>query len=313
LPELERYRERLPCSTDADTVRTSFSKYLLFERFKNAWGEGSSALQRHLPETWLVNHQTARAALTELPSAERLYLKTDAVLSDVGQPSHVRELGSATIDQTQIDALLRQYSAFIVQRHVSGVGVGVCFLHWQGRMLASFMHRRLHEVPHTGGVSSLREVWWHDAIYADALLRLRHVGWQGIAMLEYRWDPRSDVFHFLEMNGRYWGSMHLPLFAGVDFPRLWIDAFIGLPVTPIEPCKTRLACRDTFPGEVRHLASRFRDRRLSVRDRFASAVEFAALSMNPFVKADLWFPGDRQLYLRALFHYAATAIRVRVG
>jgi len=59
----------------------------------------------------------------------------------------------------------------------------------------------------------------------DALAKIKAMKWQGVGMMEYRWDPTTDQFYFLEMNGRFWGSLHLALFAGVDFPALLLDAF----------------------------------------------------------------------------------------
>jgi len=304
LPDIARYADLLPCSTEPDIVRLCFSKYRLFERFIAASRcTALHPLGEHLPRTWLVDPHTAPVVLAELPADTPLYLKADALLATDHRGSVVRRVHPREIDRSALEALLAQYHAFILQEAVPGVGVGAFFLQWQDRVLASFMHRRLHEVPHTGGVSSYRTAWWHRPIYEDALARLRHLGWQGIAMFEYRWDPATDEFHLLEMNSRYWGSMHLPLYAGVDFPRLWIDAFIGLAVRPVERFRTDVTCRNTFPGELRHLGSRLRDGRVPLAEKLASLVEFAALSANPHVKSDLWFPGDRQLYLRGLCQY----------
>ena len=56
---------------------------------------------------------------------------------------------------------------------------------------------------------------------------LRRIGWNGVAMLEYRRDPSTGDFRLLELNARFWGSLHLALAAGVDFPRLLLDAWLG--------------------------------------------------------------------------------------
>jgi biotin carboxylase len=54
---------------------------------------------------------------------------------------------------------------------------------------------------------------------ADAKVRAAHLGWQGVGMFEYRWDLTSGRFFLMEFNSRFWGSLHLAMFAGVDFPR----------------------------------------------------------------------------------------------
>lgn len=55
------------------------------------------------------------------------------------------------------------------------------------------MHRRLHEVPHTGGASSYRESWKHDKVLSDARALMQHLNWEGVGMFEYRWDPKRSA------------------------------------------------------------------------------------------------------------------------
>src|SRR4029077_449257 len=124
----------------------------------------------------------------------------------------VRSAGEAL---ESLKGLSRTYKKILIEGHVPGRGAGVFFLHWRGRLLAEFMHLRVHEVPHTGGVSSYRRSWWHQGMRDDGLAKLQAMDWEGVAMMEYRWNPSTDDFWFLEMNGRFWGSLHLALFAGV--------------------------------------------------------------------------------------------------
>jgi biotin carboxylase len=163
-------------------------------------------------------------------------------------------------------------------------------------VLAEFMHRRLHEVPHSGGVSSLRKSWWHPDIRNDALDKLMSLGWEGVAMMEYRWDPVSDQFYLMEMNGRFWGSLHLPLYAGVDFPRLLLDAFHDRSPEPVRGFPLNIRCRLTFPDEVQYVWSRLKDRQLSLSSRLWSIIEFFLLFFPFRINSDLFFPGDRRLY-----------------
>src|SRR3546814_7935115 len=66
---------------------------------------------------------------------------------------------------------------------------------------------------------SLRRTSQNPALVEDALRRLRCLGWQGAAMLEYRVRDSDGSFDFIELNPRYWQSLHLDLLAGIDFPR----------------------------------------------------------------------------------------------
>jgi predicted ATP-grasp superfamily ATP-dependent carboligase len=51
-----------------------------------------------------------------------------------------------------------------------------------------------------------------------ALRLLQHVGWHGVAMVEFKVDRQSGTPLLMEVNGRYWGTVGLPVAAGTDFP-----------------------------------------------------------------------------------------------
>lgn len=108
----------------------------------------------------------------------------------------------------------------IVQRRVSGEGWGVSCLYWQGEPVASFTHRRLREKTVTGGTSTLRESARNPALEEYARRMLTHLRWHGLAMVEFKWDPKSERGWFMEINPRLWGSIALPVACGVDFPAL---------------------------------------------------------------------------------------------
>ena len=127
-------------------------------------------------------------------------------------------------------------------------------------------------------------------------------------MLEYRWDPTSDSFRLLEMNARFWGSLHLALYAGVDFPRLLVDAFFGHASEPMLDPTATVRCRN-LALEARYLATRLRDRHLGIAAKLACVAEFVWLTVDPRVRSDLWFPGDRRVWWRQFRQYAASRRR----
>jgi predicted ATP-grasp superfamily ATP-dependent carboligase len=105
----------------------------------------------------------------------------------------------------------------MLQEYVTGEGHGVELLVDRGRPLAAFQHRRLHEVPITGGASSLREsVRLDPVLYRYASRMLEELCWTGLAMVEFRVGPRGPAL--MEINGRVWGSLPLAVKSGVDFP-----------------------------------------------------------------------------------------------
>jgi predicted ATP-grasp superfamily ATP-dependent carboligase len=112
----------------------------------------------------------------------------------------------------------------LVQRFWHGEGQGVELLLDHGRPVAAFQHRRLREVPVTGGASSLRESMPLDpALFQHAARLLGALAFHGLAMVEFRVGP--DGPGLMEINGRVWGSIPLAVAAGMDFPARLVDLY----------------------------------------------------------------------------------------
>jgi predicted ATP-grasp superfamily ATP-dependent carboligase len=120
---------------------------------------------------------------------------------------------------------LAGWGPVVVQPWLPGSGVGVEVLADHGRPVALFQHRRLHEVPITGGASSLRVSEPLDPDLAGHATRLlAEMSWHGLAMVEFRVGPDGPVL--MEVNGRIWGSMPLAVASGVDFPGQLLDVWL---------------------------------------------------------------------------------------
>lgn len=298
--------ELLPFSHDAGILYAGMSKYDQHSTFVN--GRAGSG---HLPPTIVLDNPTDLSSAPDFEAlGSPLYVKVDASYSKFGEDGWVHRSASAEAARKELERRGHRFHKALVQGHVPGKGVGAFFLMWQGQVLAEFMHIRLHEVPHTGGVSSFRASWRHSGIRQDALTKLRLMQWDGIAMMEYRWDPASDEFYFMEMNGRFWGSLHLSIYAGVDFPRLLLDTFFGKPAAAPPKYPLGLRCRMTFPFDVQYVWSRWKDRGLGLRSRLWSVLEFVLLSADPRVRSDLLFPGDRGLYWESLKRFLKDFLKV---
>jgi protein-tyrosine-phosphatase len=87
-----------------------------------------------------------------------------------------------------------------------------------GETLVAFQHERVHEPPRGGGSSYRKSVPLSSELLDAARRLMAALRWTGVAMVEFRQDPRSGRWIFIEINGRFWGSLPLALAAGVDFP-----------------------------------------------------------------------------------------------
>lgn len=140
----------------------------------------------------------------------------------------VRHVETAGRLQDAIDDLPAAAFPLLVQERVIGPGVGIFLLRWDGRIVARAAHRRLREKPPSGGVSVYRESIMPPADaakHAESLLEA--LDWQGVAMVEFKVEQDSGVPYLMEINGRFWGSLQLAIDAGVDFPRLLLEAARG--------------------------------------------------------------------------------------
>ncbi len=296
-PVFEEYRDLFTTSTDRDVITATRSKYALFERLLG----GDETQRAHLPPSLLVDFERSLPAQNDLAAlGAPIFIKLDGSEARKAAPSEVIKLADPAAAEAALERLSSQYRRALVQGFVPGRGAGAFLLRWNGRVVARMMHLRLHEMPHTGGASSLRVSWWHDAMMRDAEAKLAALNWQGVAMVEYRWDQAQDAFHLMEMNLRFWGSLHLALFAGVDFPRLLADAFFGQVPDRIVEGRIGVVCRNTIPFEIGYLVSLWRDPQVAAMRKLHSLLEAAWLSLDPRVRNDMLYPGDRMLYLRRL-------------
>jgi protein-tyrosine-phosphatase/predicted ATP-grasp superfamily ATP-dependent carboligase len=145
--------------------------------------------------------------------------------------------------ETQVRHALR-YGGVILQEYFRGDGVGIELIADQGTVRHAFQHRRLHEVPLTGGGSSLRVS--EDpvpALRAAAEQLMRATGWHGVAMVEFKYASASGDFRLMEINGRFWGSLPLAVAAGANFPVMLHQLMTTGSVGEHPPAKAGVLCR----------------------------------------------------------------------
>ena len=91
----------------------------------------------------------------------------------------------------------------------------------QGRLLQVFQHKREHKPSEMGGSSYRVSVAVEPAFETACLSIVDSVGYTGVAMFEFIKDSTTGRWILLEVNARPWGSLPLPVAAGVDFPYCW--------------------------------------------------------------------------------------------
>jgi predicted ATP-grasp superfamily ATP-dependent carboligase len=120
---------------------------------------------------------------------------------------------------------------------------------------AAFIHKKLRMYPIQGGPSTLREGVEHPQIMALGLSLLKSLNWTGVAMAEFKVDPRDGIPKLMEVNPRFWGSLHLAIISGVDFPYLIFKMARGDPFDPVLGYTVGKRCRWLLFGDILHFFS----------------------------------------------------------
>jgi predicted ATP-grasp superfamily ATP-dependent carboligase len=120
---------------------------------------------------------------------------------------------------------------------------------------AAFIHKKLRMYPIQGGPSTLREGVQHSQIMELGLSLLKSLNWTGVAMAEFKVDPRDGIPKLMEVNPRFWGSLHLAIVSGVDFPYLMLKLARGEPFEPVLSYPTGKRCRWLLFGDMLHFLS----------------------------------------------------------
>ena len=187
----------------------------------------------------------------------------------------------------------------IVQAYCPGRGLGQFFYMHQRQAVRRFQHLRVAEWPPEGGFSSVCDsvpLEQHKALQEKSIALLRQIGWEGVAMVEYRWDPMTDQAVLMEINGRYWGSYPLAMHCHADFALIsyYLESGLSLPALPdLHP---GIRCR-MMSTEIKRLARIFLhpelivDRSFKIR-RWAETVRFIMDFFRPGVRYYVWDRSD---------------------
>jgi len=193
----------------------------------------------------------------------------------------------------------------LIQEYVAGNGLGQFVLMKDGQAHYTFQHARVHEWPPEGGSSSLCEsvpAHLHRDLMEKSIALLRELRWEGVAMVEYRYDPARNEAALMEINGRFWGSLPLAYHAGAHFPYLFYRLFgLGLPIDPA-PYRAGVRCRYMVPetkrlARVLFAAHKIPDRSLAFK-RVPEVLSYLADFVRPHSRYFVFDRRDPQPFLR---------------
>lgn len=172
-------------------------------------------------------------------------------LKPTGRPVYAKDVAQFLTASSEI---LSRSSEVLVQEFVEGTGEGFFALMCNGQLRAEFAHRRIRDVDPTGSGSALRISVRPRARLRDmSVALLEALDWHGVAMVEFRVRPDGTPV-LMEVNGRFWNSLPLAVYSGVDFPALLSEMAERGDVTRTPEYSEGVRCRWLL-GDFRHLLS----------------------------------------------------------
>jgi predicted ATP-grasp superfamily ATP-dependent carboligase len=124
----------------------------------------------------------------------------------------------------------RQFESFaynvLVQEYHPGAEEHIQILMHNGEMFMTGDYIGEHHMPLAGGVTVQRISCHHQPVIDDTVKLLKALNWEGIAGVQYHYDPQTGKYIFLECNPRFSGGLPTVVMAGFEASfNLWQSHF----------------------------------------------------------------------------------------
>ena len=238
LLERERFDLVIPCNDPSliplQEHRKEFEDYPLYllddRTYLLAFDKSESnrvvrSLDIPVPNERLVETTSDVPAIESLTTPLVLKPVRSYLADSLGHKNRVL-FADTTAEALKTAGQLLKRSPVLVQEFFDGVGVGVEFIAYEGQLLVTFQHVRLHEPPSGGGSSYRRSATVEPALGEATRRLVAALDYSGVGMVEFRYDFRTGSWIFVEINGRFWGSLPLAIACGADFPRYLYEMLV---------------------------------------------------------------------------------------
>jgi predicted ATP-grasp superfamily ATP-dependent carboligase len=197
----------------------------------------------------------------------------------------------------------------MLQEYCPGVGLGQFFFMHQGRAVRRFQHMRVAEWPPEGGFSSVCDgipLERFQSLQDKSIKLLQKIGWEGVAMIEYRYDAVRDRAVLMEINGRFWGSYPLAVASGAGFGLYAYTVGTSGVVPEIAPIKSGLRCRMISTEIKRLFRIIFRPNKIAdpffIKNPTKELLRFISDFFKPNIYYYIWSKDDHKPLLTDIFN-----------
>jgi predicted ATP-grasp superfamily ATP-dependent carboligase len=219
--------------------------------------QAAKSLGIRIPQTWLIEsqHDLESVPRTQFPLVvkDRFSVRWREGRAVFGGVSYA--YSSEELERKVTDRLVAAGDV-LVQEFAAGTGIGFsCFIAGDD-VCIPFQWKRIREIDPRGSASSCRvSMALDERIKIDSAKLIRRIGFDGIAMVEYKKVAGQSDPVLMEVNGRPWGSIALPIASGVDYPQYLIEWCLSGALPPKDkPYRAGVTCR-RLVGELTYLAN----------------------------------------------------------
>lgn len=185
---------------------------------------------------------------------------------------------------------IKEHGSSHIQEYIRGKKYsGSALFNQDGLPRRGCVQQGLRQIPFTGG-SQIYVVSVKQSQVLDYTFEfLKALKWYGIAEIEFIVDDKDKCPKLLDLNPRLYGSVCLPIAAGVDYPYLLYRLAMDGDVEPDFNYKLGVKCRYLFPNELRYFFSILTNRRYKhlenpgVLRAFLNFIQFYEPKLNYFV------------------------------
>ena len=127
--------------------------------------------------------------------------------------------------------------------------IGAFYLFDNNKLVLSYCHQRIRTFPEEGGVTVFSKLVTNDEVVSSGEKLLKLLNWDGLAMIEFLFDPADKKYKVIEINPRLWGSILVSEFSNINMIENYIELSLKRSPKSYAP-KTDTKIRWFFPYDI---------------------------------------------------------------
>ncbi len=148
---------------------------------------------------------------------------------------------------------VRAFGPCMIQEFIQGQKYHMAsILNFKSKLRSVCIQKTLRQLPPYGGGMVYGETVENKDILDSGLKLLRNLNYTSISEIEFIVDPRDKKVKLLDFNPRFYGSVCLPIAAGVDFPYLLYKLALDGDIKPDLNYRSGVRCRNLY-GDFKHM------------------------------------------------------------